>query len=667
MITPRFSPDNPVSCAQGRHGEIIIVQGNGIRPARSNRGEPAVDAGMDPPVSKPEVTVNTPARHYIARVDVYKPGLCYYAPPPVTFTSEKGVQAGGRAAKASSFLAQSVVSEIRVDDGGKYYIDQPSVELGDTYGKGAVLEAVLSGTPSGGGGGDPYTGITEWKIVQAPPYLDGAGQDDGLTWYYAGGDTTVMATSGTANFAYLFSVTNNGKWDGITRCPDPSPRKGFNYTVTGATGSGATVKLTFGPPTFNCSSTVQEPGGVRTVNYHRGARQIVSATAVNWGRNYSQTEPVVLRIPSASGNPDRDIILHGLTSGNPENTAAETFGVKEVTIKDGGKGFLVAPQIKFISNSGFGAFATCKVKDGKIVSVTLESGGNGYKTPPTIEVVSGGAEAFAVARPHLRGKYQCYYRYIDDTPEDRGGPIPSNLSPVLEVDAGEGAQSLWWVVPPPKGRATKLELWRTTSNQATTLYRVATLAVTGGPGTPPPDVPGNPVTPPGGPTPPPPGPPPSTEVSISIQPRFLLFGDQRSGYYERATLYVNNPQNRPITVRWYGRKLPGNTDPNNFNRWVCSLPETWTLIDTPVFPSGLTTPLYTKTGGVEQASLFLFYLRSGTKRDDPYMWNAYQEYRAEIEFAPTGGGPAATVTSDVFESVGMAYYEERNCGEGWLV
>ena len=678
MITNSFSPESPVTCAQGRHGEIIIAQGDGVRPVRSDRGAPAIDAGMDPPATAPQITVNTPARHYIARTDVYKPGLCYYAPPVVSFPSDKGVQTpGGRQAKASSFLAQSVVSEIRVDDGGKYYIDPPSVELSATHGSGAVLEAVLSGTPggSGGGGGDAYTGITEWKIIQAPPVTDEGGVDDGLTWYYAGGTASNLpARNSTAGFPFKFVIPNNSKWDGVASCPGPS-RNGFNYTVNFSTGTGASFQLKFEQPVVSCSSTVAGPGGSRTEYFHRGARQLLSVTAVDWGKGYSDTEPVVVRIPAASGNSDRDIIIHGLTSGNPDNTTAESFGVSEIAIKDGGKNYLVAPQIKITSNSGFGAFATCKVKNGKITEIVLESGGNGYKTPPKIEVIAGGAEAFAISRPHLRGKYQCYYRYIDDTPEEKGGPIPSNLSPVLEVDAGDGAQSLWWVCPQPTGRATKLELWRTTSNQATTLYRVKTLALTGGPGTTPPTVPGNPTDPPG-PNPPPPGPPPSTAVSIASQPTWKYFGTNSWDEYERCIFYTNNPSNLPVTVRWYGKNRPGTTgitadgQPSR-DRWVCHSDD-WTLIaaleGVPTTINDNTT-LYTKSGGATEHHLYLRHIRDVSPfLSDPYVSGAYQQYRAEISFSETIGGPVTTLTTDVSvpNSMGIVWYPSKNCGGGWF-
>lgn len=84
-----------------------------------------------------------------------------------------------------------------------------------------------------------------------------------------------------------------------------------------------------------------------------------------------------------------------------------------------------------------------------------------------------GALATPIVRAHLRGKYQCYYRYLDPAlPAAEGGPLYSSLSPVKEIDCGDGKEHIVWTyTAPPSGK--HVELWRTTSNQATTLFRVA--------------------------------------------------------------------------------------------------------------------------------------------------------------------------------------------------
>lgn len=473
MITTRFSAGRPISAAQGRHGEMIVVQGHGVRPLRWTGDGAGVDAGMDPPTVQPQITLDSTPRYYVARLDIHKPGACYYSAPEATFTSSVSpASLGGRVAKAKTYLSQSAVSEAVVEDGGKYYPEPPPVTLSGSHGKGAVLQAVLSsGAPGDDPDNDPYTGISEWRIIKAPPYLDESLVDDGKTWYYAfNGNTTIPAVSGTSpnvTPGYRLGIPAGGRWSGMIFC-SAMYRTGFEYTVTNAGGVGASLRLSFSDGEWSCASA--SPTGGYTV--FRGARTLRSVSVEKLGKGYSASKTVTVRIKSGSGDASRDIILEGYTAGNPKNTESEGYSISEIVIKERGSGYLVAPQIKIISESGFGAYATCTVKDGKIDTVTLENGGAGYKTPPQVIVVSGEAEAFAVSRPHLRGKYQCYARFVDDTPEDRGGPIPSSLSPVAEVDAGEAASSMTWSIPAIAGRAAKVELWRTTGNQATLLYRV---------------------------------------------------------------------------------------------------------------------------------------------------------------------------------------------------
>ncbi len=42
-------------------------------------------------------------------------------------------------------MNQSAVGEIVVEDGGKYYATPPTVEIGDSHGKGGVITAKLDG------------------------------------------------------------------------------------------------------------------------------------------------------------------------------------------------------------------------------------------------------------------------------------------------------------------------------------------------------------------------------------------------------------------------------------------------------------------------------------------------------------------------------------------
>lgn len=494
---------SPLSFARGRFGELLIARGGGVPVTRWDDTIGFRQAGLAAPSSPPTISVNTQKLYYIARVDVTKPGACYFEPPVATFSSIDSSgnntaprpilldpnsptnfaptaapptpgAAPARAARTAAYLSQGAVSEIRVVDGGKGYVKQPNITLSASHGSGAELRAVLDGLPADPDPtNDPLTGITEWKVIQAPATIDDAGVTDQKAWFFALNKTyTIPAVSGSmqpGSNSVGVARTSTGLRDGAVSCTSPTFGM-LEYTASGAgSGTGATFRIAFTGAEWRCTTTGILGGG--TVVYS-GATTVVSVKPLRFGAGYSDDEPVVVRIKSASGDATRDIILEGYTAGSSKNTTAARYSVKEIVIDKAGENYLLAPQVKITSESGFGAYATCKVDGGRIVSVTLENGGGGYKTPPKVEVLAGGAEAFAVCRPHLRGKYQCYYRFIDNTPKEKGGPLPSNLSPVREIDVGEGASSLTWAVSASGERVAGVELWRTTSNQATTLYRV---------------------------------------------------------------------------------------------------------------------------------------------------------------------------------------------------
>lgn len=487
-VTSRFSGSKPISAAQGRHGEVILVQGGGVRPARWDGVGSAVDAGVDKPVSAPAIALNTSPLYYIARVDVSKPGACYNAPPVVTLSGgATAVANGGRVAKTLSYLSQAGLYEVVVQDGGKGYASPPTATLSSTHGSGAVLKAVLAGPADPDPNrGSPYTGITQWEIIEQP-----AGTNpietcpDSNAPRFAATNCVNVDLPITGNGTYTVSsssayIRKSGSSATVTCGGGSTPSstnytRTITYTVTGVTsGSGAVLRLRWDGSRWSMTCGDWNGGGW---SIWLGATELESAEPHKWGANYPSNSDVRVTINSIDGEAAQ-IVIEGYAAHNPKNTRSSGYAISKIDIISAGSGYTVAPALKITSETGFGAFATCTVANGSIASVKLENGGGGYRTPPTVEAVAGGAEVFAIARPHLRGKYQCYYRFIDNTPASKGGPIPSSLSPVLEVDAGEGARSMAWTVPAASGRATGVELWRTSSNQATTLYRVATVSST---------------------------------------------------------------------------------------------------------------------------------------------------------------------------------------------
>lgn len=431
---------------------------------------------MDAPVASPSVTVNPAMAYYVARVDVQKPGAVYNAPPVITFSTSKTLPPGiGKAAKAKAYLAQAGLSEVRVDDGGKYYPEPPSISLSNSHGKDGVIEAVLNGYPEPRPCNDATSGITYWEVATFPDEASYPNYADRPK--FAGLDFAPTEIEITGNGTFSATPFGADTLPTLSRGVYVRSSSGFanklTYTVTGAgAGTCAKLRISWTGAVWE-STTAGFAGGGYSI--WQGATGVRSVSVVQNGEGFASDATVTVTINSVNGSPFA-LELRGYGPDSPGNLSPDTYSVKELVIKNKGSGYVVAPLIQIISNSGFGAYGTVTVKDGKLDTATLENCGGGYRSPPEVRILSGGAEAFAVARPHLRGKYQCYCRYIDDTPEDRGGPIPSSLSPVLEVDCGEGATSLTWSVAAPVGRATKIEYWRTTGNQATTLYRVLTTA-----------------------------------------------------------------------------------------------------------------------------------------------------------------------------------------------
>jgi hypothetical protein len=478
-------PSSPMSCAQGRHGEVIIAQ-RGERPLRWDGSGVAVTAGVDAPASPASIEADDTPNYHIARIDVSRPGAVYGKPPKVRLVGGDLDPAAGRPCVAKSYLSQSAVSEILIEDGGKYYAKPPTALLGPTqeeidagasvpHGHGAVIKAELDRfDPLVSGGNSAETGVTGYDLISdGPPWAE----EEGFI-------PEEKVPYGIYNWVDVDLVNGEQAVDGPTFYYGSClARARATIRVTGITsGSGARVRI-FGTgwEWLGC-----ETSGVFTNSRYNLSTGIGQVVPLAYGEGYSRDDTITIRVVGIQkllpgqprqrpAPPEYDAVIRAYVGDDPNNPSSRGYQIRSLSITDGGDGYLVAPRIQIVSNTGFGAYATCTVKDGAIDTVTLENPGGGYKVPPEVRILSGGAEAAAIARPHLRGLYQCYYRYIDATPEESGGPIPSNLSEVVEVDAGEHATSLTWTVAPPTGRAVACELWRSTGNQALTLYRVATI------------------------------------------------------------------------------------------------------------------------------------------------------------------------------------------------
>lgn len=278
----------------------------------------------------------------------------------------------------------------------------------------------------------------------------------------------------------LFAVQGHGtrpmRWDGVSNysedagmdaplvAPNVSATGGIQYYVArvDVQDRGACY---YQPPVISFQGTLAAGGRSASARAYLQNAGLAEVRMDDTGRGY--TSPPAA---SCSGSFAYGAAASAVRTGD---------SVSAVNMFNGGTGYLVAPEVELFGGGGSGATATATVSGGRVTSVTLVDGGSGYTSSPTVRFLAGSAEIFPVVRPHLRGTYDCYYRYVDDTPADRGGPIPSNLSPVRVFEAGSGAGAITWSAlnSNVRARSHKVELWRTTGNQAAVVYRAATVDV----------------------------------------------------------------------------------------------------------------------------------------------------------------------------------------------
>lgn len=175
------------------------------------------------------------------------------------------------------------------------------------------------------------------------------------------------------------------------------------------------------------------------------------------------------------------------TSGTPMNgvaptitkSANKTYYVARIDIIDAGEGLTLPPVLTVAAPAGTGvrAEAVARIAQKSLSQIEVTTFGSGYGTPPPAVTLTngGGAEVQAIMRASFRGKYQCYYRFVNKSvPVNEGGPLYSNLSPVNVVDTHDGCANITWTLPNDLSVPDncKIELWRSSSNQATTLFFV---------------------------------------------------------------------------------------------------------------------------------------------------------------------------------------------------
>lgn len=172
--------------------------------------------------------------------------------------------------------------------------------------------------------------------------------------------------------------------------------------------------------------------------------------------------------------------------GNAVIKPITRFSVQSVTVVSGGQGFLNDASVAFtpapLDVDSRAAAATAKADGGSLQSVTVISGGL-YSLPPTATIEGLDAKASPRLSSTLLGEYACAIRYLAE--DDKGVKVPSSISDIKKIDAGQGAASISWTLSHGTldDRVTHVELWRSTGDQEILLYRVATIPRDQFPGT----------------------------------------------------------------------------------------------------------------------------------------------------------------------------------------
>lgn len=310
------------------------------------------------------------------------------------------------------------------------------------------------------------TGGTGYYSVPAVT-LKGGGLADGSSSHAKaravlrnGAVASVVITNGGTGYTSAPSVEfSGGMGSGATLAVTVSGKVAFVQMTGQGTGYTAGASITF--------NGVSNAVGVVDVDTNTGKVTGVRVLGAGTGA----TQSITCSISGAAGATGAGAVI------------IPAYEVTGVSITTAGTGYSPRVPIRFVSSKGSGAAGvlTASTVGGTLVAATVTAKGLYEEIPTAVPDVSH-ASATVTLREPQKGSYRCAIRYVDSTPDDEGGPIPSDITDLVSVDAVAGTQTFsWsWSNSGADARADYVELWRTSANQAIVLYRVAKLGKTGG-------------------------------------------------------------------------------------------------------------------------------------------------------------------------------------------
>lgn len=523
----------PMNFFQGRFGDVYGVDGMGRGIRWDNAATTAEPIGLVKPAHAPTVSAGTTAGKFVRDITMVRQGGGYVSEPSVTISGGSPTEA----AEGRAVLQGGRVAGVRLSNRGKGYQSTPTVSftggIGDTSAFNVgVLGRVNGVTVNYGGTGytttPSVTGTAAIAVTgeTVSSYLgaDAHGFTDDDPFYFAAvagytgfsTDTLYYATSanatqfkaattvGGAAVAITASITNatvvSPSRHLYINVPYHGLASGDAVTFSGLSGgAGLSNNTKYYAVSVNAtqvkvSTTTGGWPAYFTTDITGGSITIPEPVVV-FGTSNGLTDPLNSRVTISNGKVTNVSVLAGGTGATTNSTAAIVGGggtgatvtpdmryrVASITAATSGSGYYAAPVLTIrpaeTDTVGSGAAATVSVNaSGQITAVNVVSGGE-YKEKPLALILDTTAEATAELSSSMKGKYLCAIRYIDDTERKRRGPIASSISDTVEVDAVAGAGSLDWSFTHEAvdDRVYAMELWRSTADQATVLFRVATI------------------------------------------------------------------------------------------------------------------------------------------------------------------------------------------------
>ena len=528
----------PMSFFQGRFGDVYGVDGMGRGIRWDNAATTAEPIGIVKPALAPSVSSGTTAGKYIRDITMVRQGGGYVSEPVVTISGGSPTEAaegraimqGGRVSGVrltnrgkgyqstptvtftggigdpSQFDVSVIggVNSVSVVAGGYGYGTQQAVTgvaaiavtstLGSDYinaGTHGLVEDDLFYLSSISGNADLAVNANYYAVAVNATQLKAATEPAGTPI-----TLTTAITAGRLvdpNQHLYLHVPNHGLMAGST----------VQFSrLTGGAGLSIDTKYyatEVDADSFKVLSSLAATKPVAFTTDVSGGTAIIPPARVEFGTQYGLTSSGINRPNASVIVQDSQVVrVNVLASGTGATTGSTVavvggggtgavvtadmrYRVASIVAATSGSGYYAAPVLTIrpaeTDTVGRGAAATVAVNsDGQITGVSVISGGE-YKETPTALILDTTAEATAELSSSMKGKYLCAIRYIDDTERRRRGPVASSISDTVEIDVPEGSGRLDWSFTHDAvdDRVHAMELWRTTADQATVLFRVATI------------------------------------------------------------------------------------------------------------------------------------------------------------------------------------------------